>query len=184
MKINLSRQNIYLLSLSTFLFLFVLFFAFALLIPKGKEYRNKKADLKSENVELTRYTDFRNDVLERLTDLKSKNRNIMQALDRNFNAYRFEKQHRTYFKSLTIAPKLEVVNEKEFRVYEVKTTSQINSPKSFYDFLDALNKGDWIISINFPINFKRENDMISSSFTMKVYGVNQDENTTQSTVSK
>lgn len=176
MKINLSRQNIYLLSLSTFLLIFVLFFAFALLIPKGKEYRNKKADLKNESIELNRYTNFRDNVLERLTDLKSKNRNIMNALDTDFNAYRFEKQHRTHFKSLTIAPIIEIENEDEFRVYEVKTTSQINSPKSFYDFLDALNKGDWVISINFPINFKRENEMISSSFTMKVYGTYHDEN--------
>jgi hypothetical protein len=56
-----------------------------------------------------------------------------------------------------------------FTIYEVNTTSKINSPKVFYNFLDSINKSDWIIGVNFPINFKREADMIRSSFTMRVY---------------
>jgi hypothetical protein len=64
------------------------------------------------------------------------------------------------------------------------TTSQINSPKSFYDFLDAVNKSDWIISVNFPISFKREAEMIRSSFTMKVYAVAEDNNTSEKKLSK
>ena len=37
MKINISRQHIYLLGMSAFLLIFVLVFSFAVLIPKGKE---------------------------------------------------------------------------------------------------------------------------------------------------
>ena len=70
---------------------------------------------------------------------------------------------------MKVAQKIRVKDEDNFNVYEVNTTSQINSPKSFYDFLDAVNKSDWIIAINFPIVFKREDDKIRSSFTMKVY---------------
>jgi hypothetical protein len=79
---------------------------------------------------------------------------------------------------LSISKVLKSGDEDGFAVYEVNTTSQISSPKSFYDFLDAINKGDWIIGINFPINFKREADVIRSSFTMKVYSVKDDSNST------
>ncbi|NPA59243.1 MAG: hypothetical protein GXO30_02085, partial [Epsilonproteobacteria bacterium] len=90
-------------------------------------------------------------------------------LSTEFNPQRFIKLHKKYFNSLSILPKTNLKKEDDFLVYEVNTTSYINSPKSFYEFLDALNKSDWIIGINFPINFKRDAKAISSSFTMKVY---------------
>ena len=178
MKINISRQSIYLLLLSVFLLIFVLIFAFMLLIPQGKEYRNKRAELKKEFVELRKYENFRDEVLEKLTELKSDNRNIITAFDKEFDSKRFQKLHRNYFSSLTLSKKVKLNDEKDFSVYEVNTTSQINSPKSFYDFLDAVNKTDWIISINFPIEFKREAELIRSSFTMKVYSISKDSNAT------
>ena len=178
MKINISRQNIYLLALSIFLFIFVLIFAFSLLIPEGKEYRNKRADIKKENRELKKYIDFRDEVLERLTVLKSDNLNIITAFDKEFNIYRFQKMHKQHFNSLTVSPKTKLEDEEGFRVYEVNTVSDINSPKSFYDFLDAVNKTDWIIGINFPITFKRNDKTLHSTFTMKVYSIAVDSNTT------
>lgn len=180
MKVNISRQNIYLLSVSIFLLIFVLVFAFSLLIPEGKEYRNKRADLKKESVELKKYEDFRDEVLEKLTELKSENRHIITAFDTAFDAKRFEKIHSPYFNSLTISKKETLPNAGEFNVYEVNTISKINSPKSFYDFLDTVNKSDWIVGINFPISFIRENEIIRSSFTMRVYSVDRDINATKS----
>ncbi|MBU0721828.1 hypothetical protein KJ877_10830 [bacterium] len=169
MKINISRQNIYLMALSIFLLIFVLLFSFFVLIPKGKEYREQRQELRKENLELNRYLEFNAQTEERLQKLQSENRHIITAFDNAFNTQRFEKQHRSYFNTLTLAEVQKSGEEGEFSVYEVNTTSQINSPKSFYDFLDAVNKSDWIIGINFPINFKREAEMIRSSFTMKVY---------------
>ena len=142
MKINLSRQNIYLLSLSVFLLIFVLIFAFSILIPKGKEYRNDRADLKKESVELRKYEDFRDEVLEKLTELKSDNRHIITAFDTAFDADRFEKIHSPYFNSFKISRKTNLADEEGYSVYEVNTISEINSPTSFYDFLDAVNKSD------------------------------------------
>jgi len=177
MKINISRQSIYLLSLSVFLLIFVLVFAFAFLIPEGKEYRKKRAELKKESVQLRKYENFRDEVLEQLNELTSKNRHITNAFAKEFEPKRFQKMHRKYFNSLTIAPKKKIEGIESFDIYEVTTTSQINSPTSFYDFLDGVNKSDWIIAINFPIHFQREAEMIRSSFTMKVYTVSANTNT-------
>lgn len=177
MKIKISRQNIYLLSLSVILFIFVLFFSFSILIPNGQEYRQQRGELLKESLELKRYEDFSDETLERLKKLQSENRHIITAFKTPFDPERFEKQYKNYFNSLTVTPKVKIGTEDEFAIYEVNTTSKINSPTVFYDFLDAVNKSDWIIGVNFPINFKREAEMISSSFTMKVYSI--DSNTTK-----
>ena len=176
MKIDTSRPNIYLMILSVFLLIFVLLFSFLVLIPEGKDYRGERVEIRKENAELRRFQNFNDEVFELLKKLQGDNRNIITAFDNSFNPQRFEKQHVSYFKSLNISKKINTMQEDEFVVYEVNTTSKINSPKSFYDFLDAINKSDWIIGINFPIHFKRDSALIHSSFTMKVYNVNQESN--------
>lgn len=169
MKINISRQNIYLLFLSIFLLIFVLLFSFLVLIPEGKEYRKQRNLLNLDRIELRRYQEFNDSTLEKLKQLQSDNAHIITAFDNPFNSERFEKQYSSYFTTLRLSKKQALENEDEFSVYEVNTTSSINSPQSFYEFLDAINKADWIIGISFPINFKRDHELITSSFTMKVY---------------
>lgn len=176
MKIDISRQSIYILVLSTVLLIIVLLFSFLVLIPNGKEYREQRVELKKEYRELRRYQNFNDDTFEILKKLQSDNRYIIRAFDTTFNSERFEKVYGTYFNSLVLSSKIKGEDEDEFVTYEVNTSSQINSPKSFYDFLDALNKSDWIIGINFPINFKRDGELIRSSFTMKVYASQRDSN--------
>ena len=182
MKISISRQHIYLLSILTFFFIFVLIFSFAVLIPEGKEYRKYRVEFKKESKELRRYQNFHNEVAEKLKTLQGDNRRIITAFDATFDQYRFQKQHRDYFSSLKLSKLTQISSDDEFVAYEVNTTSEISSPKSFYEFLDAVNKSDWIISIEFPINFKRDSEMIKSSFTMKVFYADHDTNKTKSSV--
>ncbi len=174
MNINISRQSVYLLSVSIFLLIFVLLFSFLALIPEGQEYRAQRVQLQKESRELRKYQNFSDETQERLKELQSENRSVIIAFENVFSAQRFEKKHRNYFTSFNVAKQSSQTNEGEFIVYEVNTTSQISSPKGFYDFLDAVNKSDWIIGVNFPINFKRDGELIKSSFTMKVYSQNQD----------
>ena len=169
MKISISRQNIYLLVLSIMLLIFVLIFSFFVLIPKGKEYREQRSNLNKAKFELRRHSDFNDVILQKLKELQSDSGHIITAFDTSFKPLKFQKQHSTYFTSLKLSKQERKEDDGEFSVYEVNTTSSINSPQSFYEFLDAVNKGDWIISINFPINFKRDSKIIRSSFTMKVY---------------
>ena len=75
---------------------------------------------------------------------------------------------------MIITEQVKTDDESKFTTYDVNTTSLINSPKSFYNFLEAVNKSDWIVAVNFPITFKRDAEMINSSFTMKVYSNNKD----------
>ena len=169
MKIKMSRHYLYILLSSLFLLLFVLLFAFFVLIPKGKEYRAKRIELQRSNLKLQKYQNYHDKVYTTLKNLQSKNRHIITAFENRFDTKRFIRENKSYFFSLELA-KITKAGEKDgFDVYEVNTTSSIASPKNFYDFLDALNKSDWIIGVNFPIIFKRKGDSILSSFTMKVY---------------
>ncbi|MBL0708533.1 MAG: hypothetical protein JJW00_05770 [Sulfurimonas sp.] len=169
MKINISRQSIYLLALSIFLLILVLVFSFAVLIPEGKEYRKQRGSLNKAKLELRKYEKFNDVVLKKLKELNSNSRKIVTAFDTSFNPKKFKKQHKIYFISLNLSKLNKAEDEEPFAVYEVNTSSSINSPQNFYDFLDAINKSDWIIGVNLPINFKRDDKVILSSFTMKVY---------------
>jgi hypothetical protein len=176
MKINISRQNIYLLAVSIFLLIFVFLFSFSVLIPEGKEYRQKRAELQKEQRVLMEYQSFHEETLEFLKNLQGENRGVITAFDTKFNATKFEKQHKDYFSSLSVSKKPLLSKNGEFDVYEVNTTSQISSPKSFYEFLEAVNKSSWIIGVNFPIEFQRDGELIKSSFSIKVYSNTKDLN--------
>ena len=169
MKISITRQSIYLSVLSGILLLFVLVFSFLVLIPEGKQYREQRVELKRESAELRKYQNFHDETLETYKQLQADNRHVIEALSSSFHPERFEKINKEHFQSLSISEKEKVAEEEFFYVYEVNTTSHISSPQSFYNFLDTINKSDWIIGVNFPISFKRDNDLIRSSFTMRVY---------------
>jgi len=179
MKINLSKQMIYLFILSIILFILVLIFAFAVLVPAGKEYRIKRTAVNKQKLELRQLENFNNEVADKLQQLHAKNRHIIKAFESKFNAKRFQKQYKTHFTSLNLAKRSKEDVEEDFSVYEVNTTSQMISPQSFYNFLDAINKSDWIIKINFPIDFKRDKEQIKSSFSMRVYRNLEDVNSTK-----
>lgn len=175
----MTRQSIYLLAISIILLVFVLFFSFSVLIPKGKEYRIKRVELQKMNLELRQLENFSNETMSMLKKLQSDHRHIIAAYEASFNPDRFLQLYGGFFSSLKLSKRAKLESEDGFNVYEVNTTSQISSPKSFYDFLDAVNKSDWIIGVNFPINFKRDGEIISSTFTMKVYANKKDLNSSK-----
>ncbi len=166
---NITRQSIYILILSTFLLIFVLTFSFVWLIPLGKEYREQRTKLSYENADLRRWKNFDTQTFTALKNLQSDNRHIITAFQNGFDEKRFINKYAKLFNSLTLSKTTQKDNVDIFELYEVTTSSQISSPATFYDFLDEINKSDWIVEINFPIKFKREGEVINSSFTMKVY---------------
>lgn len=171
MKFHISRQTLYLLIISLVLLIFVLLFAFLLLVPKGKEYRIERLEMKKYKVEKMQYQQFHDETFEKLKKLQSDNKRVITAYENMFDAERFVKLNKEHFESLKLKPLARVADEDDFVVYEVNTTSKIDSPQSFYNFLDAVNKSEWIVGVNFPIHFERDDKYIRSSFTMKVFNV-------------
>ncbi|MCW8837935.1 MAG: hypothetical protein OQJ77_03530 [Thiovulaceae bacterium] len=173
---SITRQSIYILILSILLLVFVLLFSFLALIPEGKKYRIQRVQLTKEYKDLRRYQDFDSQTFEELKKLQANNRHIITAFDTPFDKDRFIKKYKGLFNTLELTKAEKLDNEDGFSVYNVKTSSKISSPATFYKFLEEVNKSDWIVAVNFPIDFKRDGEVINSSFQMKVYCNSKDSN--------
>ncbi|RUM65547.1 MAG: hypothetical protein DSZ03_02595 [Sulfurimonas sp.] len=169
MRLSISQQNIYLLVFSVLLLVFVLFFAFFALIPEGKNYRIERLEMKKYEANELQYHQWHDEVLEELQTLRSQHQHTIAAYDNTFNPERFVKMNSVYFESLKLQQLSPKEDEEGFSVYEVNATTKIDSPSSFYAFLEGINKGDWVINVNFPIRFEREGNVIRSTFTLKIY---------------
>ncbi len=176
---KITRQSIFILIISIFLFIFVLIFSFSSLIPEGKEYRKEKTNLLIQKKDLQRYQNFESQTYDTLKKLQSDNRHIITAFDKEFSPKRFIKKYKSSFNSLEVTKVKELDSEENFSVYDVKTSSQISTPTVFYKFLDEINKSDWIIAINFPIEFERNGEVLNSSFKMKIYSNSKDSNNSE-----
>ena len=173
---SISRQSIYITILSILLLIFVFVFSFVALIPEGKKYRLQRVQLSTQYSDLRRYQDYDAQIFDELKKLQSDNRHIITAFDVSFDKDRFIKKYKAMFNTLEIKEVKALKKEDRFSVYDVKTSSKISSPAVFYKFLDEINKSDWIVAVNFPIDFKRDGEVINSSFKMKVYSNAKDSN--------
>jgi hypothetical protein len=174
MKLNISRQSIYLLALSFLLLIFVFLFAFLALIPQGKAYRIERLEMKKHAANEAQFDKWHDDVFEELKELHSSKKHIIAAYDNVFDVERFVKINSVYFEDLKLHKLDTEYQEDNFSVYEVSATSKIDSPNSFYAFLESINKSDWIINVNFPIHFEREGNLIKSTFTLKIFSTLQE----------
>lgn len=166
------RQNhrtLYLVLISLFLFIAIIIFSVFFLIPKGKEYRTLRLESKKEQQMIARVQEKYDRVNEKLEKLKRENTHTLTAFKTSFNPKKFTKNNHEYFEDLYLTEVEMADHNGSFKVYEVNATTKITSPQVFYQFLEKINKSDWIIGVNFPIYFEREGDKIKSSFTMKVH---------------
>ncbi|MDP3302225.1 MAG: hypothetical protein Q8S36_09700 [Sulfuricurvum sp.] len=166
------RQNhrtLYLVLISLFLFTAIVVFSVLFLIPKGKEYRTLRLESKKEQQMIARVQEEYDRVDEKLEKLKGENSHTLTAFKTPFNPKKFTNNNHEDFENLYLTEIEMVDHNGSFKVYEVNATTKITSPQVFYQFLEKINKSDWIIGVNFPIYFEREGDRIKSSFTMKVH---------------
>ncbi|NOQ30808.1 MAG: hypothetical protein GQ570_06765 [Helicobacteraceae bacterium] len=166
---TISRNMLQTLSFGAILLIIILIAAFMLLIPKGKEYRGDRIEKRKSKMVVNKYQAWHNGIATNLKSLQTKNKNILSAYEYQFNPERFKTLYESYFQNLELSQVKDVNISSDFNIYEVKATSSISSPTIFYDFLDAVNKGEWIISIDFPIEFDRSAESIKTSFKMRVY---------------
>src|SRR3989339_349653 len=165
----MNRQTLFVVILSLFLLTGVVAFSFLFLIPKGKEYRALRLESKKEVQQLELAQNRYDNTHNRLKDLQLQHKGTIGAFDKMFNPDRFERLYKKEFTDLYLTEVTTFESNGTFKVYEVNATSKITSPQSFYNFLENVNKSEWIIGVNFPIHFERDGDKIRSSFTMKVH---------------
>jgi hypothetical protein len=165
----MNRQTLFVVILSLLLLTGVIAFSFLFLIPKGKEYRSLRLESKKEFQQLELAQNRFDNTNNRLKDLEKQNSHTIGAFKKTFEPGRFERLYKKEFTDLYLTEVTTFETNGSFKVYEVNATSKITSPQSFYNFLENINKSEWVIGVNFPIHFERDGDQIRSSFTMKVH---------------
>lgn len=173
MKFHISRMMVHLLIATVVCLIIVLLFAFIFLIPSGKEYRMARMESKKVSYHVDAIQAEYDKVYAKLKGMQTDNRHIIGAYKNIFNAERFKKMYESHFENLSLFELTAHSQDGDFAVYEVNASSLIHSPQGFYDFLDAVNRSDNIIGVNFPIHFERDGNLIKSSFTMHVYAASQ-----------
>lgn len=164
-----NNRTLYLVLISLSLFIGIVVFSIFFLIPKGKEYRTLRLESKKEQQLISRAQEQYESVNERLKKLKSEHAHTMEAFHTPFDPKKFTTINHKDFQDLYLTEIEMADHNGSFKVYEVNATTKISSPQTFYQFLEKINKSDWIIAVNFPIYFERDGDKIKSSFTMRVH---------------
>lgn len=165
----MNRQTLVMTVLSLVLLCGVLLFSFLLLIPQGKEYRTLRLESKKEMQAFELAQRRYDQTHEKLQELQTRHKKMIAAFNTPFDPERFTRLNKKEFHNLYLTELTEQEGNGTFKVYEVNATSKITSPQSFYHFLENVNNSGWIIGVNFPIHFERDEDNIRSSFTMKVH---------------
>jgi len=168
-----SRQMVYMLSASLILLLFVLLFSFIFLIPAGKDYRKNKIEYRKTSLELNEVQNFYETRLSTYKDLQSQNIHVINAFDNTFDSKRFSAQSKSFFSSLSVSNPSKATVDGFLDVYEINSSSLISSPTNFYEFIEALNKGESIVELNFPVSMKRVDGGVQTDFCMKVYRIRE-----------
>lgn len=165
---KISRQAIYLLIMVFTLLIGVLLFTLFVLVPQGKDYRTLRLEKRKYSSELAQYQQWHDEMYDELKTLQHDNHLILQNFTNTFDAKRFTEKYSAMFHSLQLSA-IKQASDQNYTTYEVNATTQIETPKTFYAFIDSLGKSDWIIAVNFPIQFKEEAGLLHTSFTMRVY---------------
>lgn len=169
-----SLENIDILKLLIYVLIFIIVcfvMIFGFIIPNIKEYRLIQAQNRSQMANLARIEQTLNNKSNILNEIKEQERAVLKAFDTKFNKIKFSAFATNYFSDVKLQEiASEVENEPYFR-YELTVTSMVKTPTKFYDFIDALQKYDNIIKIEFPIKMRGENDKIHTTFNIKVYGL-------------
>jgi len=170
--VKISRQAIFLLVIVFTMLVSVLLFTIFVLIPQGKDYRTLRLEKRKYSVELAQYQQWHDEMFDELKTLQQENHLIVQNFSHSFEPKRFTQKYGAMFNALTLS-ELHRASDQNYTTYEVNASTKIETPKTFYEFIDSLSKSDWIIAINFPIQFKEQNGLLSTSFTMRVYSASK-----------
>lgn len=168
-----SLEDIDILKLLIYVLIFIivcLIMIFGFIIPNIKEYRVIQSQNRSQLASVAKVEQIYNGKNDALNELKQKDRNLLKAFDTKFNKIKFSAFATNYFTDVKLQEIPSQIEDELYFRYELNVTSMVRTPSKFYDFIDALQKYDNIIKIEFPIKMRGENNKIHTTFNIRVYG--------------
>jgi len=167
MRLTPSDESIFLLAISTFLLILILLFSFLILVPKMQNYRIQNIKLQEIASKLNTYKKTKQQLSLSLEKSKTTNQHLLAALKQDFDIDVFYKKYKNYFKTIQICKQKSLEG---YDIYDISATIDKSSYKSFYNFMDSINKSGWVIKIDTPIRLKRDaKNNIDILFSIRVY---------------
>ena len=146
----------------------VVFFGFFILTPKIKEYRSSNMELQGKSADAAALEQSFTKQYLTLRTLQEKEADIDIALHKHFDQMQFQAYLQHYFASMTLES---IASEQNgaLSVNRLDVRARITSPAEYYRFIDALNSFAWVVEVGDTLQFKGEEDEISTHFTLNVY---------------
>lgn len=164
-EVRLVRMLIWVLLYLILLFILI----FAVVIPAVKKYREVNRLYAQSRAEFMAAQQEHDDILDRLKVLQSKHRKVIGAFEKRWDRDLFLQSAGKFFKKAELKEVDINITDPRFKIYELNAVTKMESPQSFYRFLDNLANLPFVIQADFPIAFKANGGDIEGVFKIRVF---------------
>ncbi|MDO5045709.1 hypothetical protein [Campylobacter sp.] len=172
MSKDTSLEDIDIVKLLAYILVFVvvcLVMIFAFIVPNIKEYKEINLQHRSQMASVTKISQIHSSKTANLNEMKEKQKQVFKAFETKFNKANFSSFAGKFFSDVTLQEVGAKESKEKFLRYELNVTTSLNTPSKFYQFIDALQRYDNIIKVDFPIKMHADKDKIHTTFNIKVY---------------
>ncbi len=186
---NLKEVRLIRLLSGILLYLVLLFILiFALVIPAVKSYKSVRESFTAQKERFERAKERYDTVFDRYRALKAKHRKVLEAFENRWDEARFAQTAQSYFDTFSMRLLENNATDGRYRLYEINAKTSMDTPRKFYNFLDALPNMPYVVAADFPIAFQAvDNRTIEGVFRVRVYeerGENNASNSSDANASK
>jgi hypothetical protein len=147
----------------------VMLFVFLVVIPAIKTYKTKKALYRERLLTERKLSEKEQQLQKELETYKKEYSDTLEVFRHPFDETAFLEVARQYFQNVKLTPKEKKKSESGLQVYTFEADFNAQTPVKFYQFVDALQKMDSVVKINFPIEIESEGKIIRMQFNLSVY---------------
>jgi hypothetical protein len=147
-------KNFLLFLLFFIIFMFLLVF---LIAPTIKKFKEIKKDYYTTKIKADEIQNKLDKLTIQYKELYKKNHKIILAFKMDFNKESFKIFSSKYMKIINIQDKNSSIYEKEFTKKSYIISATLNSPTSFYKFINDIKNTNNVLKVYYPIVFKAKN---------------------------
>lgn len=167
-KVNNNKTVRFMLFVLAFMAV-VMLFVFLVVIPSIKTFKTKKAEYLYQQKHKKELALQKEKLETELRSIEKKYADALSAFKNDFDEKSFLSEAGKYFQNIKLIPKSDKKSESGLQIYAFKADFDARTPVQFYKFVDALQKMDNVVKINFPVILDAKNNTIHLQFNMSVY---------------
>ena len=168
-RLKVNKYTSFALVVLLFLLLSILvFFGFFIFSPEVKAYRSLGITLDQKRESVLQQEALYEKRYSTLQALQEEEKSFDNALDRHFELTDFERYLKQYFHVFEIESIItEQSDHLQTDIIEIRAV--MDTPATYYRFIEALNAFEWIAEVEGRQQFKRVKSGLQAQVTLKVY---------------